>query len=735
MPLKRRLVLAFVLLAVLPLAAAGIVLTRAGYSTAYTLKLAGQHQEARVTAAEVRAHVDELMRELLLTVRVKGMHDLPADEQRRLLAELLAWEPQFADLAWVDGGGIELAHVARTQVYGLRDLSTRAGLPEFEEPRASGQPWFGPIEIDRNTAEPLMAISVPSLEPRSGKLEGMLVARIRLKRMWDIVARTSSNDSQLLYITETGGLVVAHPNPSVVLAGTRIRLPEMDGINIGLGGESVLTARVPLLIGTREFIVLSEEPLAEALALPLSTALTTLLILAGALVAALALAFLAGETIVRPLNRLAQVAGEIAGGDLSRRAAADGRCDEIGELARAFNSMTARLVDSVETLEAKVDDRTRDLTAAQARLVEAIESVSEGFVLCDAADRVVLCNRRFHAFFPEIAHLVSPGRPFQDVLEAAARLGLARDVDADPERWLRRRLDLRFDEIPHIQHLSSGRWLLISERRTENGQIVAIYTDITDLKVGEEELRRAKALAESAAQAKSDFLAAMSHELRTPLNAVIGFSDTILSGIFGELDHPRYREYVQDIHRSGEHLLSLINDILDLSKVEAGAMVLDRQPIALEPVISRALSMMRDSATAHGLTLEASLPAHLPKLAGDERRLLQVLLNLLSNAVKFTPEGGRIEVTAHMEIDALAVTVKDSGIGIRREDIPVALEVFGQIDSSLSRRFPGSGLGLPLSRRLIEMHGGTLSLDSEPDQGTTVTVRLPLALPSSAHSA
>lgn len=727
MRLKRRLTIAFALLAVLPLSIAGIVLTRASYTTAYDLKLVEQRQDARIIADAVQAHVNGLLRELLLTVQVKDLDTIGIEDQRRLLSELLAWQHQFSDLAWLNADGQELAHVSMTQVYTLGDLGSRASLPEFQGPLASAAPWFGPIEIDADTAEPLMAVSVPAQDARTGMVTGVLVARLRLKRMWDMVAGFKIGDPDLIYIADPTGLVVAHPNPSVVLRGTRAVLPTVDGLNTGLAGDRVMSARVPLLAGSREFTVVAEESVADALALPIETAQVILAIVAITVIAALGLALLAGRALIHPLQRLATIAGQIAAGDLSRRAEGETRLDEIGELARAFNSMTSRLGDSVATLEISVKQRTQDLSATQARLVEAIESVSEGFLLCDAEDNVVLSNRKFRDFFPEIAHLAKPGRPFRDIIEASAQLGLACDVNGAPEAWLEQRESLRSSQIPHVQHLISGRWLLVSERRTNSGQMVAIYTDITDLKAGEEELRSAKALAESATQAKTDFLAAMSHELRTPLNAVIGFSDTMLSGVFGDIGNERYRDYLQDIHRSGLHLLSLINDILDLSKIEAGQMSVDCQPVALVDVVERAVSMMRDSAVSHGLALDISLPADLPQVVGDERRLLQVMLNLLSNAVKFTPEGGRIAIDAQADGADVVLQVIDNGIGIKPEDIPRALQAFGQIDSARSRRFPGTGLGLPLSRRLIELHGGTLSITSAPGRGTTVTARLPAA--------
>ncbi|MBC7953681.1 MAG: HAMP domain-containing protein [Rhodospirillaceae bacterium] len=703
---------------------AGIALTRASYNTALTLKLVEQHQDARIIADAVQAHVNGLVREMLLTVRVKGVDSLEPKDQRQVLVELLAWQSQFSDLAWLDNTGSERVHVSRNRAYDVTEYGSRADLPEFQGPLASAAPWFGPVGIDPQTAEPLMAVAVPALDSRTGVVTGVLVARLRMKAMWDMVAGFNIGDPDLIYIADPSGLVVAHPNPAMVLRGTRAVLPTQDGVNVGLAGNSVLSASTPLLAGSRQFIVVAEEPVTDALALPRETALTALAIIAAALVAALAMAVLVGRAMVNPLQRLATIAGQIAAGDLTRRAEDNGRRDEIGELARAFNSMTTRLGDSVATLEISVKQRTHELSTAQARLVEAIENVSEGFVLCDAEDNVVLTNRKFRDFFPEIAHLVVPGKPFHDVIEAAAQRGLACDVNDSPETWIAQRELLRANQIPHVQHLSSGRWLLVNERRTNSGQLVDIYTDITDLKVVEEELRSAKAQAESAAQAKADFLAAMSHELRTPLNAVIGFSDTMLSGVFGELGNERYRGYVEDIHNSGMHLLALINDILDISKIEAGAMSVDCQPVALNKVVQRALSMTHDSATANGLQLDTTLPDDLPLVAGDDRRLLQIILNLLSNAVKFTPEGGRIAIHAQADGNEVVLQVTDSGIGIKPEDIPRALQAFGQIDSTRSRRFPGTGLGLPLSRRLVELHGGSLSITSAPGMGTTVTVRL-----------
>jgi PAS domain S-box-containing protein len=253
--------------------------------------------------------------------------------------------------------------------------------------------------------------------------------------------------------------------------------------------------------------------------------------------------------------------------------------------------------------------------------------------------------------------------------------------------------------------------------------LFAVARDASARRAIEHELRDARDRAETANQAKSQFLANMSHELRTPLNAIIGFSEVISAALFGPVD-ARYREYAQDIHGSGHHLLRIINDLLDLSKVEAGRFELHEGTVRIDDLFETCRRMMSERAAAGGILLELK-PTHI-EVSGDELRLEQVLLNLVSNAVKFTPKGGTIRVAARVaESGCVAVSVADTGIGMAPEDIPRALQPFGQIDNSLTRPHGGTGLGLPLAVRLVELHGGTVTVDSEVGSGTTVTFTLP----------
>lgn len=239
------------------------------------------------------------------------------------------------------------------------------------------------------------------------------------------------------------------------------------------------------------------------------------------------------------------------------------------------------------------------------------------------------------------------------------------------------------------------------------------------------EIEQKNAKLEQASQMKSKFLASMSHELRTPLNAIIGFSQALDARMFGELTE-KQAEYVKDIHESGQHLLALINDILDLSKIEAGRMELEPSHFDLPQTLESVVMLVQERAARHGLSLELDIDERLDGMVGDQRRIKQVLLNLLSNAVKFTPDGGRISVQAKPTADTVVVSVHDNGIGIAAEDQAEIFEEFRQASSSANRKQEGTGLGLALSKKFVEMHRGSISVESAPGQGSTFTVTLPV---------
>ncbi len=308
------------------------------------------------------------------------------------------------------------------------------------------------------------------------------------------------------------------------------------------------------------------------------------------------------------------------------------------------------------------------------------------------------------------------------------RVGAVGTFDVPTDQYVQWRMEMRRKQggTPAVHRHSDGRWFRTTERPTTEGGVVAISTDVTELKGRELALLEAMEQTELANRAKSEFLANMSHELRTPLNAVIGFSEMISAEMFGPLGHPRYKEYAEDIHASGTHLLDIINELLDLSKIEAGKHEIEECDLIAAEVVDSAVRLVKDRAVAAAVELSSCVADRLPGLRADERAVKQILLNLLSNAIKFTPAGGKVTVSVGLDAERrFVLSVSDTGIGIAEKDIGQALAPFGQIETALTRSHKGSGLGLPVVEGLVGLHGGTFELASEVGVGTTATVRFP----------
>ncbi|EIZ84922.1 multi-sensor signal transduction histidine kinase [Methylobacterium sp. GXF4] len=391
--------------------------------------------------------------------------------------------------------------------------------------------------------------------------------------------------------------------------------------------------------------------------------------------------------------------------------------------------------------------------ASDMRLRDAVEAISEAFVLWDTGNRLVLCNSKFrhlHALSPEDAQ---SGRSYTDVMGRGVLPQVRRE---SPEAGLALTdMAARTFEA----ELTDGRWLQISERRTKDGGYVSVGTDITSLKRHQEQLQASerelietvkdlkrsrrtlelqtqqladlaeryldqKAAAEAASQAKSEFLANMSHELRTPLNAIIGFADVMENAVLGPLGTPRYTEYCRDIRESGSHLLSMIDDILNMARLEARRVRLNPRPIPAEAAVASALGLVEAAARDKGIALGVDVQPGIELLA-DPSAMQQILANLVQNAVKFTPAGGRVAVRVRRAGASTHLFVEDSGIGIPRADLARLGRPFTQVEAQMTRSHKGSGLGLAITRSMVELHGGSLRIRSEETVGTVVLVRLP----------
>jgi len=392
--------------------------------------------------------------------------------------------------------------------------------------------------------------------------------------------------------------------------------------------------------------------------------------------------------------------------------------------------------------------------AADVRLRDAIETIPEAFVLWDADNRLVLCNSNFQALHGLPDEAIKAGMPFDHIAAvkhrpvARTQAGEGSEASGPGARTFEAQLD-------------DARWLHISERRTKDGGYVSVGTDITTIKRHEARLVESeqrliatvadlrssqqalenqaqqladladkyseeKTRAEEANRAKSTFLASMSHELRTPLNAIIGFSEMMEARLFGPLGASKYEEYCRDIKRSGQFLLEVINDVLDMAKIEAGRIKLNLEEFEAGEIVAEAVRVVSGRAAGKRLDMVTDVPPRI-KLRADKRAIKQIAINLLSNAVKFTAEGGRVRLRVRGSPGSVAFMFEDNGIGIPKEALKKLGRPFEQVESLLTKTHQGSGLGLAIAKSLAELHGGAMRIRSTPNKGTVVLLRLPVA--------
>ncbi|MGA8610422.1 MAG: ATP-binding protein [Xanthobacteraceae bacterium] len=421
------------------------------------------------------------------------------------------------------------------------------------------------------------------------------------------------------------------------------------------------------------------------------------------------------------------------------------------ELAQQDGSSGLHLIGiAVDITEQK--SLVEKTVAADLRLRDAIETIPEAFVLWDADSRLVLCNSNFQLLhhLPDAA--VVAGTPYEAVVATGRRPIIRTTITSDDNQPPgARTFEARLDD---------GRWMHISERRTKDGGYVSVGTDITKIKLHEQRLiegekrriatiddlrksqqaleRQAdqladlagkyaeeKTRAEEANQAKSKFLANMSHELRTPLNAIIGFSEIMEAAMFGPLGAEKYDEYSRHIRESGQYLLDVINDVLDMSKIEAGGIQLTLEDVDLDPLLADCLRVVSGPASEKRISLRADITPAI-YLRADRRAVKQIVLNLLSNAVKFTPEGGAVTLTGRARGGGVTIAIEDNGIGIPRDALRKLGRPFEQVESQLTKQHQGSGLGLAIAKSLVELHGGAMRISSILGKGTMVVVRLPV---------
>jgi signal transduction histidine kinase/HAMP domain-containing protein len=701
----------------------------------------------------------------------------PMEARRLDFLKVLRQLPAVTDISHLDGQGREQLKVSRLAMETVGSGIDFSADPRFIEAR-KGKTWFGPVYFRKET-EPYMTIAIPEARDRPG----VTVVDVNLKFIWDVVSRIRIGQKGVAYVVDDKGFLIAHPDISLVLRKLDLsHLPQVKAAMAAapdaqwretetaqtIEGERVLSAYVPIEpTGWRVFV---EEPVSAVFA-PLYDAIlrTVFLLLAGVVVSVIASIFLA-RRMVQPVRALQAGAERIGSGDLESQIEVK-TGDELEELAARFNTMTGQLSESYADLEKKVEVRTAELREAldqqmatskvlgvisgsttnadpvfQAIAKSAVElgdAMAAAVYLYDGASIRYVTS---YGMSPEWVTAHTPDdswTPDESTLSGRAvihgKTVRIEDVQLDPGY-------VKFDTADSPRRLlgvpliRDGKAIgCINVAWRDPGQVqpkfirlLEIFADqaviaVENVRLFNEIQEKSRQL-EIANKHKSEFLANMSHELRTPLNAIIGFSDVMISGMAGPLAD-KQKEFIGDIRDSGRHLLALINDILDLSKIEAGRMELELARFDLQAAIANAMTLVRGRAERHGIRLESDIGPGVEHFDGDERKFKQIVLNLLTNAVKFTPEGGTVTLGAQRANGAYVFSVRDTGVGIAPEDHLRIFEEFRQVGSDGDRKAEGTGLGLALTRRLVELHGGSIGLESAPGEGSTFTFTLPIGQP------
>jgi signal transduction histidine kinase len=732
-----------------------------------------QHEKAVGAASRIEQYVRQVSQQLAYA----ALQQLDADdaETRRVeFLKLLRQAPEVTDIAQLDANGREQVAVSRLGMDVLASNKDRSAEPAFQHAQRN-RPWYGPVHFRKET-EPYMTVAIRSTAGQGPATVG----EMNLKFMWEVVSRIKIGERGKAYVTDNDGFLVADTDIGLVLRKTSLaELPHVkaalgadDGVSMtsrDLAGTPVLVSMAPIeLLKWRVFV---EQPIAEVYAkLNASVARTGALLLAGLMISALA-AWALARGMVRPIRTLDEGARRIGAGELNPQIVVR-TGDELEGLAEQFNRMSAQLRESYAGLERKVAQRTTELSEAleyQTAASDVLRAVTAS--PSDAApvfETILDCSTRVFgspmasvfSFDGEQVHFVA-GRNWSPEALAIMRARFPAPPDT---RLMSGRVilaarpfatsDALADDTFDHAVVRAGGWRrmigapLLKEGEPRGALIVAwpdpgptprrqtelLVTFADQAVIAIENVRLFHEIEDKSLQLevanrhKSEFLANMSHELRTPLNAIIGFSEVLTEQMFGEVN-AKQMEYLHDIHSSGHHLLALINDVLDMSKIEAGRMELDLSCFDLGLLLDNSMTMVRERAQRSGLGLTLEVGEGLEEWVADARKVKQAVVNLLSNAVKFTPAGGSVTLRAR-RADAegrarAELSVADTGVGITPEEQALVFEDFRQASGDYLHKTEGTGLGLSLARRFIELHGGTLGVDSRPGEGATFTILLP----------
>jgi signal transduction histidine kinase len=769
----RMFVASFVGLVVLVLAVNASLETYFVYRNTTDLVVRSQAEKAGGTARRIEQFLTEIERQISWATRASTT---TVEQRRSDYVLLLQQAPSIDRLIQLDSAGIEQLRATRNEIV------TGSGMDFSVDPRyrdAKGKVvWWSPIYFNGRT--PFIAVAVAHSGPKAGST----VAELSLKFLENFVDPSQVGTDTEAYVVDMTGRLLVDSKPDRGLGTSLAGLPQVAAQLRGVGQrvtmgndlnqESVLVGAA--IVPQRNWHVFFEQPMTTALQPVYILFFRTLWLIALGIVLSVIAGMLLARRLVTPIRALQVGARQLEASNFGYRIDVQSR-DEIGELADQFNRMADQLQGSYGRLEQKVAERTRDLAQSISEL-QALEEIGRALassldhkaVLATIVARAVeLSHADAGAIYSfdarrnmfELAEAHGLDEAFQKAVRAthitfdASVMGrwstqrapiLIPDLSSSPDFPLRElTLSLGFNSLLFVplamQDQVFGALVLqrrdVGEFPTRTVELIQTFAHQSVLAMNNAGLfreveQRGRELAVASAH-KSQFFANMSHELRTPLNAVLGYSELLADGIYGAIPD-KAAEVLERIQSNGKHLLGLINDVLDLSKIEAGQLILSLDDYSVESMVSSVVSAAGSLAKTKGIELTTIIAPDLPMGRGDERRLTQVLLNLVSNAIKFT-DTGKVEIDAKAVDGEFIIAVRDTGLGIGPADQQKIFEEFQQVDNSSTRAKGGTGLGLSISRRFIDMHGGHIDLVSTVGVGSTFSIVIPVRVEKQKESA
>ncbi len=728
--LQTRLTRTYIGLAVIPLIVLGLLVTWQGFLFEQEA-LSRQEQLAKRISAEVDGVFRGITEEMDLLIQLEGPEGLSAKSAFSPLLSFIAHDFIFEELTYIDKNGDELNHETRLGIVTLEDMENHQDEKEFQIPVTREINYFSPFHNYPATGEPVLDIAVPVTNELEGTIEGVLIAEVRLIKVWEVVENISLNRGQSVYIVDANGWVIAHPNRSTALGRVFFTPPQTPGVSTGLDAPVVLLATAPIRLGEQNLTVVVEQSLPEAFSLPLNTIGMTLTVFFATLSIAILIGLRSVRQIVDPIQDLAKTARAIRAGEWHQHVQVQTN-DELGDLGEAFNLMVSRLQTSMTNLEEEVIEKNQAevaLRQAEARYRTLVEHLPAITYVDDASTNFG------HTLYisPQIESLLGYKQEEWVNLEFENWLKLMHPDDQSTflEKYTQCHFEGKPLECEFRMFNAQGQIIWFHDQafrlNDQNGRpwiIQGVMVDITELKKSEEEIRRLNAeleqrVLERTAQLETankeleSFTYSISHDLRTPLRGIVGFSNLLLNNPQHHISEEG-QHYLNRVNENAQRMAQLVDDLLKFSRISRYPVT--KQAIHPTTIAQEALDDL--SLEVNGRKLHITL-GDLPPCQADPSLLRQVFANLLSNAIKYTrnKEVAEIEIGWIKHEQKIAYYVRDNGTGFNMQYADKLFGVFQRLHSL--EEFEGTGVGLAITHRIIQRHGGKIWAEAEPEKGAT----------------